>query len=116
MSEDTDLRPLATSLRLVRLLRLFTEFTELAGDAADAAEAATREVDKSKGDSSSTLSMSRLKRVCLRYWIAGSRKASSGLSGTKKATSSVFGPTSLMRSNMGSPVGPFKPMMLTSSL
>ena len=48
--------------------------------------------------------------------MAGSKKASSGLSGTKKATSSVLGPTSLMRSKMGSPVGPLVPIRLTSSL
>ena len=74
------------------------------------------EVDKSRGLSSMTLSISLLNRVVLRYWIAGSRKASSGLSGTKKATNSVLGPTSLMRSKMGSPVGPLVPITLTSSL
>ena len=76
----------------------------------------TREVDKSKGLSSKTLSMSLLNNVVLKYWMAGSKKASSGLSGTKKATNSVLGPTSLMRSKMGSPVGPLVPMRFTSSL
>ena len=76
----------------------------------------TKEVERSNGLSSKTLSIKRLKRVCRRYWMAGKRKASSGLSGTKKATSSVFGPTSRISSNTGSPVGPFVPITLISSL
>ena len=48
--------------------------------------------------------------------MAGRRKASSGLSGTKNATSSVLGPTSLTMSKTGSPVGPFVATTLTSSL
>ena len=76
----------------------------------------TKEVDKSRGLSSRTLSISLLNKVVLKYWMAGSKKASSGLSGTKKATSSVLGPTSLMRSKIGSPVGPLVPIRLTSSL
>ncbi len=116
MSDATDFRPLL--LPTSRLFMEFTELMELDGEAADAAEAAeaTREVDRSSGDSSRTLSIRRLNSVCRKYWMAGRRNASSGLSGTKKATNSVLGPTSLMRSNIGSPVGPFRPTTLTSSL
>jgi hypothetical protein len=101
----------------------FRPSMECVGEAAEAATAATAatfdmtsEVDKSRGLSSRTLSTRRLKSVCRRYWMAGRRNASSGRSGTKKATSSVLGPTSLTRSKTGSPVGPFVATTLTSSL
>ena len=101
----------------------FLPSTLCAGDAADAATAATaatfdmtNDVERSSGLSSKTLSTRRLKSVCRRYWIAGSKNASSGRSGTKKATSSVFGPTSLMTSKTGFPVGLFVATTLTSSL
>ncbi len=92
--------------------------TEAAAAAAAAAAApgAMREVERSRGLSSSTLSISLLNRVCRRYWMAGSRKASSGRSGTKKQTSSVFGGRSLMASKTGSPVGPLAPTTLTASV
>jgi hypothetical protein len=101
----------------------FLPSTLWAGDAADAATAATAatfdmtsDVERSSGLSSRTLSTNLLKRVWRRYWMAGSRNASSGLSGTKKATSSVLGPTSFTTSKTGSPVGLLVATTLTSSL
>lgn len=96
-SLDTDFRP-----------------SEWVGETGNTLE--TKDVDKSKGLSSKTLSTNLLKRVCLKYWMAGRRKVSSGRSGTKKQTSSVLGSISLINSNMGSPVGPLVPIRFTESL
>ncbi len=87
-----------------------TEEAEAAG------AAAMREVERSSGLSSSALSISLLKSVCLRYCMAGRRKASSGLSGTKKQTSSDLAGRSRMTSKTGSPVAPLAPTTLTASV
>jgi len=66
---------------------------------------ADKGLDRSNGLSSKALSINRLKSVCLKYWMAGNRSAaSSGRSGTRKATISSPRRMSLTASKTGSPV------------